>query len=613
MTYPEQDARIRQGWEARRGAPCVHAEVEPPVFAGHPRFSREFSYQIAIFVLRVFHNRETEFYDDANRALIENSRFYIENTDVRDDRDSFYWNIGELCRAVLRYGTLGTEEPGLITKEAEDVFLEMALGYCHDMSRLTDAAAGGVETWHIYESENHHVQRDSALWQLLLILIRHGRGAEVMGDGATAETHFAAWTRFFKNWMRERAGRSMFVEVHSKCYGTHTMKNLMPLIDFSPDEELRRMTVDFFHLYWALWAEEQIGGTVGGGMTRVYPGSAERTDSEAAHWAWYYTGVASFRAPSGSDYVLLDCGYRMPEMLVQMILHPEKRGVYTTESRPLGKASPKNHFPDYYVETEWGGIYRTSYVTPHLILGTLQCPQLLSGGWVGISGQNRFQGATLSVPNAQILPLPAPTGLHGLHSTKPINSFNAFWSMMAEGTLLTQRCGSYKGGMRVWFSDAGGVSEITERDGWLFTGCAGAFAAVRILRGGYHWEPSDHRITGRWLICEDPATPVILEAGDLSRFPTADAFADAVCALAPTEADGVLRYRSLYGHDFVMYTACDGASTVDGEYYAKQIPWSFRSPFVNAPWKSAVVTLSFLGETMTLDFSAGDFPADDPA
>ena len=94
MTYPEQDARIRQGWEARRGAPCVHAEVEPPVCAGHPRFSSEFSYQIAIFVLRVFHNRETEFYDDANRALIENSRFYIENTDVRDDRDSFYWNIG---------------------------------------------------------------------------------------------------------------------------------------------------------------------------------------------------------------------------------------------------------------------------------------------------------------------------------------------------------------------------------------------------------------------------------------------------------------------------------------------------------------------------------------
>ena len=118
--------------------------------------------------------------------------------------------------------------------------------------------------------------------------------------------------------------------------------------------------------------------------------------------AWYYTGVAGFRAPSGSDYVLLDCGYRMPEMIVQMILHPEKRGVYTTESRPLGKASPKDHYPDYYVETEWGGIYRTSYVTPRMILGTLQCPQLTARGWVGISGQNAGRRTPLILPMRRV-------------------------------------------------------------------------------------------------------------------------------------------------------------------------------------------------------------------
>ena len=198
MTVENQNARIVRGWEHFRGAPLVRREIEPPVFHGHPRYARPFSYELAAFALRVFHNRETEFYADASQAILDNARFYIENTDVRDDRDSFYWNISEICRAMLRYDRFGQDEPGLISAEAEAAFLEMALGYCRDNSLLENAEWQGDATWNIYESENHHVQKNIAFWQLELILLRHGQGGDVLSDGGTVRQHFDKWTKFFE-------------------------------------------------------------------------------------------------------------------------------------------------------------------------------------------------------------------------------------------------------------------------------------------------------------------------------------------------------------------------------------------------------------------------------
>lgn len=604
MTIAEQNERIRQGWECHRGKARVHKPIEPPVFAGHPRFARAFSYEIAIFVLRVFHNRETEFYADASQAIIDNARFYIENTDVRDDRDSFYWNIGELCRAMLRYGSHGTDEPGLITPEAEEAFLEMALGYCHDNSRLTDAEWEGMATWRIYESENHHVQKNSALWQMELILSRWGKGSEILGDGATVDEHFARWSEFFAEWMRQRATHSMFVEIHSKCYGVHTMKNIYPLYDFAPDEKLRRLTGDFITLFWALWAQEQLCGIHGGGQSRIYPGSALNTGSENAHWAWYYCGIGSFTPPGGMAYVMMDCSWRMPKMIQKMILCPEERGRYTVESRPFGRSAPDNRFPDYRFNTEWGHIYRYTVCTPDYIFGTLMCPQLTQKDWCAISSQNRFQGVTFRVPGAVLALLPLPTGMHNLHSTVPEIAYNAFWSMMRDTTLLTQRCLEHKGPMRVWFSKAGELQQsILQRDGWILTRCGDVYAAIRVGRGGYHFEENE-KPAGCWLFCDDGSSPVILEAGDVQTHGSFEQFADAVCALAPEWDGAVMRYHSLSGHDFVMITDADGNSTIDGEYYVKKIDASARSPFVNCAWNGDKAEITFGGEQMTLDFRA---------
>ncbi|MBQ7916738.1 MAG: hypothetical protein IJ315_08140 [Firmicutes bacterium] len=617
-----QEERILHGWESRRGENVYYAPIKPPMFAGHPCWAQDFSYYIATFVLRVFHNRETEFYEEANRALLRHCQFYIENTHVRDDRDSFYWHIGELCRAVLRYGALGSDESGLIHPEAESSFLEMAHGYCHDISKLTDAQCDNMTSWHIYESENHHIQRISALWQLLFILIRYGKGNEVIADGATVSQHFQAWTDYFHVWLTQRAAHSMFVEIHSKCYSIHTIKNIYPLYDFAPDPELRRKAGDFITLFWALWAEEQIDSIQGGAQTRIYPEQALKTGSEVQNWAWYYAGLGDFLPPQRMEYILLDSSYRLPQLVVDMIQSPEKRGYYVTESRPFGKAASDDHYPHYRPDTNWGHIYRYTYCTPNYIMGTLMCPQLTKPDWCLISSQNRYQGVTFTTPDACLIPLPESDELHNLHSVRPTVAFNAFWSQQCEGTLITQRFLNPNNGpiwwssaeaagfhcdihhvspMRVWFSEAGGIRDhAVEKDGWYFTYCGDAYAAVKICQGGASWE-DDPYMPGQWLRCEVPGAPVIIETADTSRFPSFEEFQAAVCQLAPQWQGSALHYHSLYGHDFIFLTDEDGHSTIDGEYYAKKIPYSFYSPFIQCDWGNALITISFSGQKLVLD------------
>ena len=611
--YEETEQRMAQGWECRRGEEYREIPVSEPIFEGHPRVARDYSRKIILFALRVFHNREKEYYDLANQKIIENCRFYIENTDVRDDRDSFYWNIGELCRCVIHFGKNGDQQPGLMSAEAEDTFRDMAMGYCHDMSKLRDAEWEGNATWRVYESENHHVQRDSAIWQMMRILLDDpaNEGA-LMADGGTMRQHYDAWTAFFKEWMRQRAGKGMFIEVQSRVYGVHTVKNIYPLYDFSEDGELRRLAGDFISLFWALWAQEQLSGVSGGGMSRVYPNTARDTHGEAADWAYYYTGMGRMNPPDGMDYVCLDSRYRMPELIARLALEEKERGVYETEMRPLGYALPEDEFPNYRPDPENGRIYRYTYCTPDFIVGTQMYPQTPSENWCLISSQNRYHGVVFGPEGAQVLPIPEPKGMHNLHSTEPTVTFNAFWDMQKHGTLITQenRLCQDVGRMRVWLSDAGGVSVTQERDGWLFLRCRGACCALRVVRGGWELIPAGPdreekcETRGVWLVCEDNLTPVILETARLCDWESFDAFKDAVAALPLEVSETEMRYTGLYGDEFIMRLNGDNGSLIGGEPYVRNIPWSVRSPFVRIPWKGDRADVTFGGETLALDFSA---------
>ena len=608
------DARFAAAWESRRRQPLREVPVAPPVFNGHPRFARPYSLAIIHFALRVFHNAESNFYAHANAKIVENCRFYIENTDVRDDRDSFYWNVGELCRAVLHYGTKGDIAPGRLSSDAEAAFREMAFGYCHDISKLADAACDGTKTWRVYESENHHVQRASALWQLMHVLLKAdpAYGARVLGDGGTLRAHYTAWESFFYAWMRERAKRSMFIEVQSRGYGIHTIKNIYPLHDFSENPSTRRLARDFLDLFWALWAQEQIAGATGGGMSRVYPSGARTTYSAASTWAYWYFGLnpSLNRSPSDMDYVCLDSTYRPHPLIGKLAADAAARGVYEIEMRPLGWTLPEDKYPDYRPDPEWGRIYRYTYATPDFIVGTQMYPQAAFTNWCMISSQNRFHGVVYGPRDAQLLPIPAAMGRHVKTAALPSTSYNGFWSMQKNGTLLTRRNRHprHTGGMCVWFSAAGGVDHVEKDGDWYFTRCGGAYSAVRVAQGGARLVAAGPKAempcerNGKFLVCDNLWAVVIVETARACDFANEAAFRAKVKAASFALTSSTLDYVGIYGNHFRMLLDRDDGSTIDGEPYVKKPAWSVHSPFVKMPWLGDVAEISFGGETIRLEF-----------
>ena len=614
IRLPAADARFAAAWESRRGESLKEVPVAPPVFNGHPRFARPYSLAIIHYALRVFHNGESNEYARANAKIVENCRFYIENTDVRDDRDSFYWNVGELCRAVLHYGAKGDIAPGRLSPEAEAVFRDMAFGYCHDISKLADAECDGTKTWRVYESENHHVQRASAIWQLMHVLLKADAayGERVLGDGGTLRAHYAAWEDFFCAWMRERAKRSMFIEVQSRGYAIHTIKNIYPLHDFSDRPATRQLAKNFLDLFWALWAQEQIAGSTGGGMSRVYPSGARISIGSASVWAYWYFGLnpSLNRRPVDMDYVCLDSTYRPHPLIGRLAADAAARGVYEIKMRPLGWTLPEDKYPDYRPDPEWGRIYRYTYATPDFIVGTQMYPQAPSGKWCMISSQNRFHGVVFGPRDAQILPIPEPTGRHVKSSALPTVCLNSFWSMQKNGTLITRknRHAIRTGGMRVWFSAAGGVDNVEKDGDWFFTRCGGAYSAVRVAHGGARLLVAGPKAEipcerkGKFLVCADDWSPVIVETARACDFPDEAAFRAKVKATAFALSSSALDYTGIYGNRFHMLLDQDDGSMIDDEPYVKKISWSVHSPFVRMPWCGNMAEISFGGEALRLDF-----------
>lgn len=116
-----QEARMRECLEIERGKALIKGEITPTLWSGEgrPEIARDYSNSIVNFALRVFLNREEDFYEDANDALYENAHYYRTHKAVRDDRDSYYWALGEEVRILLHYGRYGDRCPGLLREDTE--------------------------------------------------------------------------------------------------------------------------------------------------------------------------------------------------------------------------------------------------------------------------------------------------------------------------------------------------------------------------------------------------------------------------------------------------------------------------------------------------------------
>lgn len=623
---PEQviagiDARNDQMFRAESGGPLVRAEIGKPLSPGRGNFSRHYSWSLVAFASRCLYL--DEMIDEANGALAENAQHYLDNPLDINDRDSFHWHAEMVMRLIEMYGSNGTKRVGRITKENEALLLRPIWLYVKQSSRLEKAEYKESKTWYYYSSENHHFMDLTVNWHFAKLAKDRPEYKELKCDaGGSLAEHYRAWNEYFLVYCVERARKSLCAEMMCGHYNSVLIKGFYNFYDFG-DPQVRRSAGMLLDLYWAYWAQEQIGGVQGGGQSRVSLHEALQGNIEhgTAPLAWLYFGIGDQPVVHGQDMDAALSDYRPPAVVADIALDVAGRGRYEVRQRPQGlggrvpsssnaahRAMATSKKPPTKLRTDGGGILRYSYCDPAFIIGCPMTEARPVSDWAPISMQGRWQGVIFAgTDDARIVPIVRPAN--------NIRALNTQWCVQSKGTLITQKLKYHKGGaeMMVWISKAG-LSEPVVEDGIVFVESSGAYAAIRVAIGDFQCKDNIYTINkpegivyqtrpGRTIIPNEEYSPVILEVmakGDIDTF---DAFKAKVKACKLSTDSSVLKYETIYGDVLTLDTLYKKTPTINGRPVNYAPSKVFASPFLNADYNSGIVTITKGERQKVLNFN----------
>ncbi|WP_146402959.1 hypothetical protein [Planctomycetes bacterium CA13] len=593
------DDRVAETFQTHTGQPLQRAKIKPPLGPGRPLFSRDYSWSLLTYAARCFWNNES--IASANIALIENADFYLGHLPELCDRDNTHWHSEMLLRLIEQYGKNGSKRPGVLSTESENKILESLWLYCKrkepnpDAAHISIADHENTETWAVMESENHHVQSFCTLWHFAKLAKHRPRFKDrLYDDGRSSAEHYASWNEYIDLYLTERAKKGLFVEMMSLSYNTDLLKGIFNICDFAEDQTLQYKATMYLDLYFSYWGQEQINGISGGGKSRIYTDINPGTSG----YGYFFFGVGEDPGLRGQLLTAMTTSYRPSLVVVDIVCDIQGRGVYEVSQRPQGMVDTSLlNRPAYNLRTDGGGILRYSFCTPSFILGTAMLPSRPNDDWAKISSQNRSHGALLSgKPISFILPQ--------CEKTNGRTAYNTQWSVQKKGTLICQKLRSSAGAGRsmVWFSKNGLTKPLLE-NGWLFAEANSAYAAVRVVDGGFTWETKKNANLGKWLICENDYSPIILEVAEKATFDSFETFRETVANQAWEFQDNILQYTGLDGDSFTFFADHSKPPEINGETINYAPSDVFDSPFLQSQWNSGVVTIKKGVRERVLDFN----------
>lgn len=540
--------------------------------------------------------------DSANAALVEYGEYFIKNPELVLFRDNFHWHSEMALRLIEMFGQNGTKTPGLLKPETEKKILEAVWLYCKRMQKnqkpgdtKAEADTKQSNTWYIYESENHHSQSFCTQWNFAkLAKDRPAFKNRKYDDGKNALEHYQEWNEYIKLYFTQRAQKGLFIEMMSRDYNEKTLKGIFNIYDFASDPELKRRAGLYLDLYFTYWGEEQINGISGGGKARLYSDISPSTSG----YGYLFFGIG--KKPSFMSIFLsaMTTGYRPPLVVVDIACDVRGRGDYEVRQRAMGLAEGGYYRPPIYqMRQDFGGIVRYSYCTPDFIVGTAMFEARPESDWAMISSQNQSHGVIFADNLiAGILP--------ECEKVNHRRAYNTQWSVQKKGTLISQKLKDSKGAgrSRVWFASAGLNKPMEEKD-WVFTESKGAYAAVRVVSGGYHWEDSTSRVKGKWLYCDDEYSPVILEVDQKSNYKSFEEFRDKVRGNAFSFTNNILHYTGNCGDAFTFFADYSKDPEINGQPVNYAPAKVYDSPFLKSDWNSGVVYIQKGTRSLTLDFN----------
>jgi len=601
----EQLAQLRETTQQRRleffskesGKPLVRREIKKN-WNNRGDFTRHYAQSIALFAMRACQLNEQ--LNQANVALQELCQYHLDRPKTFFEIHSFPGVCNALARLYIFYGPRGTKVPGRLSAKTSALLEKTMWEWANEKADIGDAELKQSQTWWIENSENHHAQHFTTCWAFAGILKEvDGYKDKPFKDGHLPAEHHRAWTTYLKEYLRQRACKGMFIEIDSPSYATATLKSIVSFYDFSDDPVLKKRAGQLLELYWALWAEEQLGAVTGGAQTRCYAKAAVGGGSFLRRVAWYLIGSGDPEFVHNTMIPFVTSTWQVPDIVLQIAASAKARGVYEIRQRRMGLAVKGYSSPEHYrLKTDCGGILRYTYCTPDFIMGSLITEARPAEDWAAISSQNRWAGVIFAgAPDARVYPAP--------YNAKGDSIYNGFWSVQSKGTLISQQLNPRLYGKgrtqewRVFFSKAG-LTAPTQKGTWTFSEAKEAYVGVCVVEGSTSFQQDR---LGRWLVCQEKMTPIIIEAGRKSDYADFATFQNRAMNQPLSFENGILSYKTLAGGQLTFYADYSRLPEVNGATVNLAPDLVFDSPFIQSKWDSGIVTIKYEHNQKSLNFN----------
>jgi hypothetical protein len=493
---------------------------------------------------------------------------------------------------------------GPLSRKALENFEKHMWAAARANSKLAEARR---PVWDMEGSENHHLSSktcDLLAAQFLRNIPEYAQ--QKYDDGSTLAEQYEARRAYFLKWLDERAKRGQFVEAGSPSYQAESIQAIFNLRDFAEDPLLRKKAEMYLDLTYAVIAEETLLTSRGGPKSRVKVGH----EYDAATDRGY---DLLFDAP-GRTFVPLGVGahstsdYYPPPVVVNLARDTTGRGTYAFRTRwpgPVADGGGKSdNDPDgvlWRTLDPERSVLRCGFATPDYVLGSAGLdPKWLDDASMGFRWQGVvFASDPVSRIGFEVKPADA-TDWHG---------FNPFFSVQDRNVLITQKWApvppnpatSRPAHLRVYFSPT--LDDVHEEEGWIFVKDGQAFAAVKVVAGGYQWTPawkhaeSLTRDNKAFITLNAENAPVILIANQAADYQhDFAAFKAAVRAQPIRYQDGTLHFATLTFHGPTR------AAQVNGRPVDLAPARGYDSPFIRSEWNSGLIHIRKGNDTAILDF-----------
>jgi hypothetical protein len=166
------------------------------------------------------------------------------------------------------------------------------------------------------------------------------------------------------------------------------------------------------------------------------------------------------------------------------------------------------------------------------------------------------------------------------------------WNVQSKDVMIAQRCPGayYKGRAMIVFESC---FDKEERGGWVFVDNGEAYAAVKVVAGGYFWADPIQRK----LYPYDDYSPIVYQVGRQADYGSFAKFRQAVLA-APCELkDGKLTYHGPNADKLEFFPAEPKTEMllprINGKPLDLDLEYTYKSPFMQSKSGSDIVTVTY--------------------